>query len=237
MLHDVQPEPSRDKLEDRSVAVVENPSQTLLQVVPVRVHGPGGSTRDTLALLDPGSQTSLCADAVVNDLGLTGEDTQLLLRHIGGNAPPQRSQKFKLFFTPLTDEEKEDIIVHEAFSVPQVNIKTPIISTKVKRHFNHLKGLSIPDCSGGKIELLLGANVVEAVLQRDVRVGSVGQPIAVRTAFGWAITGSMTESVPDGMKEVLFLECTSSEVELGEIIKQWWTTESFGTKHTGTETR
>ena len=219
------------------MAVVENPSQTLLQVVPVRVHGPKGATRDTLALLDPGSQTSLCADAVVNELGLTGEDTQLLLRHIGGNAPPQRSQKLKLLLTPLTDEEKEDVIVHEAFSVPQVNIKTPIISTKVKRHFNHLKGLPIPDCSGGKIELLLGANVVEAVLQRDVRVGSVGQPIAVRTAFGWAITGSMTESVPDGMKEVLFLECTSSEVELGEIIKQWWTTESFGTKYTGTETR
>ena len=52
-----------------------------------------------------------------------------------------------------------------------------------------------------KIELLLGANVLEAVLQQEVRVGRPGQPVGVRTAFGWALTDSVSDFVPETIKE------------------------------------
>ena len=129
MLHDETQGLHNVNQEDRSVALVQNSPQTLLQIVPVRVNGRKGRTRDTLALLDPGSQTSLCADAVVRDLLIPGEETQLFLKHIGGTAPPQTSPKLQLLLSPLSDE-KQQIIVPEAFSVPQVNIRTPLDFTQ-----------------------------------------------------------------------------------------------------------
>ena len=219
------------------MAVVEENQQTLLQIVPVRVHGSAGRSRETLALLDPGSQTSLCADAVVSDLFLPGDETQLLLSHIGGTGPLQRSRKLRLVLSPLTGEGNQQIVVPEAFSVPKVNIRTPVVSAKHSSHWKHLEGLPIPDCTAGKVELLLGANVLEAVLQREVRVGSAGQPVAIRTAFRWALTGSVSGLVPGTTKEIMFIERSSQGEQLEDVIRQWWTTESFGTKFSAIERR
>ena len=43
--------------------------------------------------------------------------------------------------------------------------------------------------------ILLGANVLEAILQHDVRRGRPGQPVAILTAFGWTLAGSVKSIV------------------------------------------
>ena len=235
-LHDEILEPDRENPEPRSVALVQENPQTLLQIVPVRVHGAEGRTRETLALLDPGSQTSLCADKLVSDLLIPGDETQLLLKHIGGTGLPKRSRRIKLILSPLAAENGQHIEVTEAFSVPQVNIRTPTVSATGQSHWKHLEGLPIPDCTKGKIELLLGANVIEAVLQREVRVGRAGQPVAIRTAFGWTLTGSVSDFVPGTMKEIMYIERASSEEQIDETVRKW-ETESSGTKVAAPESR
>ena len=50
---------------------------TLLQIVPVRVHGRRG-TRDTFALLDPGAQTSLCSNELADQLDIPGKTSGAL---------------------------------------------------------------------------------------------------------------------------------------------------------------
>ena len=79
------------------------------------------------------------------------------------------------------------------------------------------------------IEVLLGANVVEAVLQQDVRVGRSGQPEALRTAFGWTLTGSVN-GLPRGARRVMYVHNASADEESNTLLQEWWTTEAFGTK-------
>ena len=229
LLHDESRETEEENQEQRAVACLQKNQRTLLQIVPVRVLGPEGRSQKTLALLDPGSQTSLCANTLVKNLRLSGTDTHLTLKHIGGTGPSRRSKKFQLRLRPLTGEDDEEILVSEAFSVPGVNIRTPTISARDMSRWKHLQDLPIPDCTQGKIEVLLGANVLEAVLQKEVRVGDVGQPVAIRTAFGWTITGSVTDFIPETTREVMCIEHTDGDEQLVEIIRQWWATESFGT--------
>ena len=172
----------------------------------------------------------LCADAVLDELRIKGEATQLSLKHIGGSEPPQRSQKIVLQLSPLLGETSQQISVTEAFSVPNINIRTPVISSRDRSTWKHLLGLPIPDCSSGQVELLLGANVLEAVIQREVRVGRPGQPVAIRTAFGWTLTGAVSDLVSGASKEVMLIERVDPEEQLMETVQHWWTTESFGTK-------
>ena len=121
----------------------------------------------------------------------------------------------------------------EAFSVEKVNVRKPTVNRKKLRSFTHLQGLEIPELTGGEIEVLLGANVLEAVLQREARVGKPGEPVAIRTAFGWSLTGSLAGLVPGHQREVMFISTSTQQVEnqtLSDMMADWWSTESFGTR-------
>ncbi|XP_043230776.1 uncharacterized protein LOC122386061 [Amphibalanus amphitrite] len=206
---------------------------TLLQIVPVRVHGQDGRFRDTLALLDPGSQTSLCSEAIIRDVKISGEAQSLCIENVEGRGSTKRSERVQLTLSPLCEGQDVDrkILVPEAFSVPRVNVRAQHIPKRLKDDWKHLQGINIPDCSQGTVEVLLGANVLEAVLQREAKVGRAGEPVAVRTAFGWTLTGTIAGFVPPQTREVMFIHRADTEDRhLGECVEEWWKTDSFGTK-------
>ena len=205
---------------------------TLLQIVPVRIHGENEDFRDTYALLDPGAESSLCNEAVLNRLNLRGQNGQLCLQTVEGTGRPKASAKVKLELSSLASNETRRITVPEAWSVPSVNIDMPNISKSHREGWRHIQDLDIPECSGGQVELLLGANVSEAIIQQEIRTGQPGQPIAVRTAFGWTLTGAVSDLSSGKSRQVMFIQKGSArETELDNMLKDWWTTDAFGTKY------
>ena len=56
--------------------------------------------------------------------------------------------------------------------------------------------------------------------------------MAIRTHFGWCLTGNVAQLVPIGQREVLHVSRhRSADDELVDILKNWWSTDSFGTAH------
>ena len=96
-------------------------------------------------------------------------------------------------------------MIPEAWSVPTLKVNRQRVSRKQREKMKHLRDLDIPDSYEGDVELLLGANVIEAVIQKEVRFGSPGQPVAVRTAFGWALTGLVPEAAPEASRQVMYI--------------------------------
>ena len=139
------------------------------------------------------------------------------------------SQRVQLDISPLagTEDASRRIRVPETFSVEKLNVRTPTVARRSLSDLQHLKDLRIPELSG-EVEVLLGANVLEAVLQREARVGRPGEPVAIRTAFGWALTGSLTGLVPEHVREVMFISTLSDE-KIKLDLSDWWSTESLGT--------
>ena len=204
---------------------------TLLQIVPVRIYGEGRRCEDVFALLDPGSQTSLCTEDVLSALKIAGVPSSLCLENVEGRGIPQSSQRVRLMVSPGSEGNSQARIeVPEAFSVPRINVQPPHISAEQKAKWKHVSDLSIPDYQNVEIKLLLGANVLEAVLQQEARVGGPGQPAAVKTAFGWTLTGTIRGLVPGRCREVMFIRKGSEDSELSAAVKEWWTTETFGVK-------
>lgn len=203
---------------------------TLLQIVKVRVHGQNGKHRDVHAMLDPGAQTSLCCREVLEDLELDGQEEKLILQNVEGVGEEQKSMRVSLTLSPLETEQGEKIIVSEAFSVPRINVDVPKIPEKERQSWYHVRDLHIPSYDGTKVELLLGANVLEAVLQLEARIGRPNQPAAIRTIFGWTLTGTIVGFVPERTRQVMFVSKVREDDGMLQSLQQWWTTESFGTK-------
>ena len=145
------------------------------------IIGSHGRSKEVCVLLDPGSQTSLLAENVMEELGLEGVEQVLRLQNVEGCGSQQTSQKMQLELC-ATRGSGTRIHVPEAFSVSDINGTVPQVQRRPE--WRHLQGLPLPDCSGRKVELLLGANVLEAVLQLEIRTGNPGDPVAIRTAFG-----------------------------------------------------
>ena len=186
-----------------------------------------------LALLDTGAQTSLCSEDILQELGITGDRRQLCIQNVEGSGAQKPSERVALKASPLGDDVKGGYIeIPEAWSVPSLNVTAPTVTTRQLRRCDHLRGLKFPQYDGGRVKLLLGGNVLEAILQKEARVGQPNQPAAVRTEFGWTMTGSVSALVPSSLRHVMFLRRDARyDDDLTAMVKEWWSTESFGTKY------
>ena len=98
--------------------------------------------------------------------------------------------------------------------------------------FLHLTDLDIPEVVSEDVTILLRANVLEAILQHDVRRGRPGQPVAILTAFGWTLAGSVKSTVkPERLHVMHVHRVLNAEESLSKQVEDWWRTESFGTKY------
>ena len=116
------------------------------------------------------------ADAI----GLVGEDSPLQLGTINSSGEAIRSRKVSFHVGAVEGPETGvQITVEEAWRIPQLNLPPQRVTCKMIQDFSHLTDLDIPEVDSEDVTILLGANVLEAILQHDVQRGSPGQPIAI----------------------------------------------------------
>lgn len=98
-----------------------------------------------------------------------------------------------------TSKDANDIAIEEAWTVPRLNLPQQQVTTI--KNCPHLAGIKIPAVDSQYVTMLLGANLIEAILQREVRRGPPCQPVAILTAFGWTLTGSIKPFVnPESLR-------------------------------------
>ena len=79
----------------------------------------------------------------------------------------------------------------------------------------------MPEVDSKDVTVLLGTNMLD-VLQREVRRGAPGQPAAIRTAFGWTLTGSVRDFVTSKSLHVMHVHTITSTDDLLHSQKQNW---------------
>lgn len=95
---------------------------------------------------------------------------------------------------------KSDVQVRAARSCDNrtVTIKDPkvvenlnITTTRAKdlTRWPHLRDIEIPNVDEKQVTMLIGANVAEAQVHEECRIGRLGKPYAVRTVLEWAVPG------------------------------------------------
>ena len=183
--------------------------------------------------MDSGSQTSLILEKFANAIGLVGEDSPLQLSTINSSGEPIRSRKVSFHVGVVEGPETGvQITVEEAWTIPQLNLPHQRVTRTMMQDFSHLTDLDIPEVDSEEVTILLGANVLEAILQHDVRRGRPGQPVAILTAFGWTLAGSVKSIVkPESLHVMHVHRVLNVEESLSKQLEDWWRTESFGTKY------
>ena len=106
--------------------------------------------------------------------------------------------------------------------------------SREKDKWPHLTDLQLPSSTHGPVDVLLGTDVIELIVPREVVQGPPGTPCAVRTLLGWTVTGRVPPRASYASDEQCVQHISDEKDALFDLqnqVKQLWTTEAFGTKY------
>ena len=146
------------------------------------------------SFLDNGAADSLIREDFAIEIGMTGTNRLMNFETFHGSDPllPSRTVEFELY-APNDETIRFDVT---ASTTPVLEVvsrrwKVPPSLTDLA----DLDGVSYPDVDQGEVTILIGYDIFEAHVQKEIRRPTAGVqgPFAVRFPLGWSPCGPLFE--------------------------------------------
>jgi hypothetical protein len=193
-------------------------SRVVLPVLPIIVQSPNGERVLTHALLDTGSTNTFCSKHFADKLKLHGRLERVTLATLGN---PETTLLTEMCSFSVSDlESKHTIHIDRVYSSRSLPLKLEGMP-KIQdiKCWPHLKNLVLPEINTGEIDLLIGQDVPEALIPREVIMGPLNSPYAVKTLLGWTLQGPVGYDANQLRANVNFIE---SDLKLEHQLEQFW---------------
>ena len=181
-------------------------SKVALPLVPVRVYSPESKRSHlTYALLDTGSNVTLCHERLLQTLGLQGRPETMSLTTLDKkhNRTPTR-----VVSLDVENSDGEGRVhlgqVYARDSLP-IDPRNRVTMSEAARWL-HLKGLPLHHAPVDEVMLLIGQDYPDALVPLATVPGGKGEPYAVRTRLGWTVNGPMDTGEMRGEQQVFFTQ-------------------------------
>ena len=164
-------------------ATTSGERRVCLGVIPVCVRG--------CALLDSGSEVTLCHERLMEILNLGGDKLKFTLTGINQTAEVE-SQLIDIHVESLDGSTAVEF--SKVKTVKQMPVSKDCIAKKIDlEKWPHLKDIEIPELNNDEVMLLIGLKERPRLfLPLDVREGSDEEPIGVRYSLGWTVMGPVS---------------------------------------------
>ena len=157
-----------------------------LMIIPVEVTALNGNRCTTLALLDNGSDSSLCSDSLRRKLGVGGQRVRYTSVTINGE---ENKNGLAIELTVKGMHEKREIGT-KVLTVGNIPSSSDAVPNRDElRRWDHLRDLPANDTKNLEVELLISADTPEAFWVIDERRANPKDPYAVKTPLGWCVMG------------------------------------------------
>ncbi|CAB3996126.1 Hypothetical predicted protein, partial [Paramuricea clavata] len=164
-------------------------SRICLGAVPVRVRGINGTQEvQTYALLDNGSEVTLCDERLARKLNIDGENTNFTLTGINGSVEVE-SQLVDIVVMSL--DGSTEVELQKVKTVKEIPISNGCVPRQADvNKWPHLRDMNIPELEDRNIMLLIGLKEKPRLfLPLECKEGGDGEPIAIRYSLGWTVMG------------------------------------------------
>ena len=146
---------------------------------------------NTYALLDSGSNVSLCHEKLLSLLKTQGRREKMRLTTVE-KADSESSARIASLQVFSADGE-ECIDIPKVYSRPQLNLNSVNLVTEEEvQKWPHLKDLPIRHAEATEVTILIGQDCPEALIPISTVAGKRGEPYATRTRLGWTVSGPVS---------------------------------------------
>jgi hypothetical protein len=139
----------------------------------------------TVALLDPGCETSLIiSKELALVLNLTGQRTKMNLKTFHGQDPKLTLTKTHCQISSTTNANIK-ITVNPLIIVPKLKVNKRFIHwTQHQNRWPNLRNVELSNFDWREVGIFIGENVPEALRQLDLRRSTNGSLDGIKTPFG-----------------------------------------------------
>lgn len=141
-------------------------------------------------LCDPGSQVSFIKYSFFNQLAIRRKPCTIQVEGIGSASTNTRG----CAYLNLASSDGTFNIDVNFYLLTTITTHTPVADI-APTCWQHLRNLTLADPSFGKtgrIDALIGADIWGTILQEGIVRGSINEPFAQSTSFGWVVFGPAT---------------------------------------------
>ena len=194
---------------DVSVNNVNVQSQKVcLRILPVVVHGKDVEI-ETYALLDEGSQVTLCDEKLFERLNLPSIDTTLNVNTVNQNVTHGCKETS---FVVSSLDGANSVSIDRAFAIADLPVSLEgLPEAGMCKVYPHLKGVDVPRVECDSVQLIIGCNVPDVFHVLDERIGQTNEPIAKLSKLGWTTLGPIGAADMEPVRE--FLHVCPAQVE------------------------
>ena len=201
-------------------------TNTYLQVIPITISN-GAVSVEVNALLDTGSDTTLIKASLAEKLNLSGKSQILKISNVLTKKQTMESKSVSFVIGPSSssqDVKQSSIPISDAWVVESLNVTMkPYNLFKMKKTYNYLRHIPLVQPLKGDVEILIGADTPEALLQLEYVKGETNNdPIAVKTIFGWTLFGGRPGGKSSSANFLSFEKLEAS-------VERFWEQESYAT--------
>ncbi|XP_063368239.1 uncharacterized protein LOC134656613 [Cydia amplana] len=224
---DSKQEPKQDMKNKREiVAHLTTGSMTgLLSTAQINVTNHQGREFVLRALLDPCSQESFLNESAAQTMGLKRKRANGNVSGLDQMSTPIRFAADIEISSRLNPEKKMSITT---YIVKRVTNIMPSEKLTID-NWVHLRDLQLADPTyhqPSSIDILLGVEVYNEMIQPGLIKGIPGSPIALQTHLGWIISGKVTVGTEREREEKPFISMHLN-VELNHMLKRFWELETI----------
>ena len=214
---------SSSHVAEESCSAIGAGSKVVLPIVPVRVRARGKEEYfDTYALLDTGSTSTFCTLELTRKIGAEGTEQSLSMSTLDKSRIVTTCKAVNLEVESLSTQYR--VSLHHVLAKEKINVSSALAADRSDiRQFAHLADLNLPAARPQDVMLLIGQDVPEVLVPKDVKYGEPGQPYAVRTALGWTVNGPVGNRHRDHDISSSFI---SSDANLELQVERFWSLES-----------
>ncbi|XP_017464969.1 PREDICTED: uncharacterized protein LOC108358258 [Rhagoletis zephyria] len=189
----------------------------LLATALVKVRDCCGHWQTARLLFDSGSHASFVTEACVQRLGLPRKASAVSITGIGSSQGGRSRGEVLLSLSSYCLDECFPI---NALILPKITSDFPTQTLSVLA-WPHVQGLFLADpqfMKPGRIDILVGMDVMQQLLCSEVRKGPPGTPMTQRTVFGWTLFGSV-DGIEPAAPRLQSLHC---DVQLDRALTRLW---------------
>ncbi|XP_053698911.1 uncharacterized protein LOC128745869 [Sabethes cyaneus] len=199
------------------------------RIIPVTVHG-GGKSICTYAFLDDGSSITLIEDGLVKQLGVDGEEQPLCLKWTGNMSRVEN--KSRTVCLSLSRDGQRHYELRNVRTVKELTLPSQSVDVeRLSRDYPHLRGIPVQGYESATPRLLVGIDNIRLTVPLKTREGGVNDPVAVKTRLGWCIYEGQAETPRTTSLNLHACDC-SSDQNLHDMVKEFFTLEDIGTRST-----
>lgn len=215
----IQNYPSTEKVStDRHCTATVSGKRVCLRIVPVQVEGVYSSI-ETYALLDEGSDVSLCSNSLVERLGIKGIEKTFTITTVSAEETVNTGQEIKLSISAL--DNSESVKLNKVWTVDKIPTSPESIPRQSDiANWSHLKGLEFPEIDEKEVTILIGSDIPEVFWVQEERRGRRKEPYAIRSILGWTLMGPVGNTTQSDRFSVNYTKC--QDEMLFKQVEMFW---------------